>query len=79
MSLVGIRDGSSGSRRPVDVRVAPKAPEGQTPPLAQQTGAHRDDRPYRAGRAADWIKVKNRRQLAMSRVMEGCVSINPFA
>jgi bifunctional non-homologous end joining protein LigD len=30
----------------------------------------RRDRPYRAGRSKDWIKVKNRRHPAMSRVME---------
>ncbi|SDF02289.1 ATP dependent DNA ligase domain-containing protein [Bradyrhizobium brasilense] len=30
---------------------------------------HRD-RPYRAGRSRDWIKVKNRNHPAMSRVME---------
>ena len=30
----------------------------------------RVDRPYRAGRSPDWIKVKNRKHPAMSRVME---------
>jgi ATP-dependent DNA ligase len=30
----------------------------------------RSDRPYRAGRSKDWIKVKNRKHPAMSRVME---------
>ena len=30
----------------------------------------RVDRPYRAGRSTDWIKVKNRKHPAMSRVME---------
>src|SRR6185312_3558328 len=30
----------------------------------------RSDRPYRAGRSKDWIKVKNRRHPAMSRVMD---------
>jgi bifunctional non-homologous end joining protein LigD len=30
----------------------------------------RADRPYRAGRSPDWIKVKNRKHPAMSRVME---------
>ena len=30
----------------------------------------RSDRPYRAGRSKDWIKVKNRKHPALSRVME---------
>ena len=30
----------------------------------------RADRPYRAGRSPDWIKVKNRKHPAMSRVMD---------
>lgn len=30
----------------------------------------RRDRPYRAGRSKDWIKVKNRKHPAMARVME---------
>jgi bifunctional non-homologous end joining protein LigD len=30
----------------------------------------RADRPYRAGRSPDWVKVKNRKHPAMSRVME---------
>ena len=30
----------------------------------------RRDRPYRAGRSPDWIKVKNRKHPAMSRVMD---------
>jgi bifunctional non-homologous end joining protein LigD len=30
----------------------------------------RADRPYRAGRSMDWVKVKNRRHPAMSRVMD---------
>jgi bifunctional non-homologous end joining protein LigD len=30
----------------------------------------RSDRPYRAGRSKDWIKVKNREHPALSRVME---------
>ena len=30
----------------------------------------RRDRPYRAGRSPDWIKVKNRKHPAMARVME---------
>ena len=30
----------------------------------------RRDRPYRAGRSPDWIKVKNREHPAMYRVME---------
>jgi bifunctional non-homologous end joining protein LigD len=30
----------------------------------------RSDRPYRAGRSKDWIKVKNRRHPALSRVMD---------
>ena len=30
----------------------------------------RADRPYRAGRSKDWVKVKNREHPAMSRVME---------
>jgi bifunctional non-homologous end joining protein LigD len=31
----------------------------------------RSDRPYRGGRSTDWIKVKNRKHPAMSRVMDG--------
>jgi bifunctional non-homologous end joining protein LigD len=30
----------------------------------------RSDRPYRGGRSKDWIKVKNRKHPALSRVME---------
>jgi bifunctional non-homologous end joining protein LigD len=30
----------------------------------------RVDRPYRAGRSKDWVKVKNRKHPAMSRVMD---------
>ena len=30
----------------------------------------RADRPYRAGRSRDWVKVKNRKHPAMARVME---------
>jgi bifunctional non-homologous end joining protein LigD len=30
----------------------------------------RSDRPYRAGRSKDWVKVKNRRHPAMDRVMD---------
>jgi bifunctional non-homologous end joining protein LigD len=30
----------------------------------------RSDRPYRPGRSKDWIKVKNRRHPALSRVMD---------
>jgi ATP-dependent DNA ligase len=30
----------------------------------------RADRPYRAGRSPDWVKVKNRKHPAMSRVMD---------
>jgi ATP-dependent DNA ligase len=30
----------------------------------------RSDRPYRAGRSKDWVKVKNRTHPAMERVME---------
>jgi bifunctional non-homologous end joining protein LigD len=30
----------------------------------------RSDRPYRAGRSKDWIKVKNRKHPALSRVMD---------
>ena len=30
----------------------------------------RSDRSYRAGRSRDWIKVKNRKHPALSRVME---------
>jgi ATP-dependent DNA ligase len=30
----------------------------------------RTDRPYRAGRCKDWVKVKNREHPAMARVME---------
>ena len=30
----------------------------------------RADRPYRAGRSPHWVKVKNRKHPAMSRVME---------
>jgi ATP-dependent DNA ligase len=30
----------------------------------------RRDRPYRAGRSKDWIKIKNRKHPAMERVME---------
>ena len=30
----------------------------------------RSDRPYRAGRSKDWIKVENRKHPALSRVME---------
>jgi bifunctional non-homologous end joining protein LigD len=34
----------------------------------------RRDRPYRAGRSKPWVKVKNRKHPAMSRVMETMVS-----
>ena len=34
----------------------------------------RGDRPYRGGRSKDWVKVKNRKHPAMSRVMEAFVS-----
>jgi hypothetical protein len=34
----------------------------------------RRDRPYQAGRSKHWIKVKNRKHLAMSRVMESVAS-----
>ena len=30
----------------------------------------RSDRPYRTGRSKDWIKVKNRKHPAMSRVVD---------
>jgi bifunctional non-homologous end joining protein LigD len=30
----------------------------------------RSDRPYRPGRSKDWIKVKNRKHPALSRVMD---------
>jgi bifunctional non-homologous end joining protein LigD len=30
----------------------------------------RADRPYRAGRSPDWVKVKNRKHPAISRVMD---------
>jgi bifunctional non-homologous end joining protein LigD len=30
----------------------------------------RRDRPYRAGRSPDWVKVKNRKHPAMDRVKE---------
>jgi bifunctional non-homologous end joining protein LigD len=30
----------------------------------------RRDRPYRAGRSPDWVKVKNRQHPAMQRIME---------
>ena len=30
----------------------------------------RADRPYRAGRSKDWVKVKNRKRPAMSRVQD---------
>jgi hypothetical protein len=30
----------------------------------------RADRPYRAGRSKDWVKVKNRKHPAMSRAMD---------
>jgi len=30
----------------------------------------RADRPYRAGRSKDWVKIKNRKHPAMNRVME---------
>ena len=30
----------------------------------------RSERPYRAGRSKDWIKVKNRKHPALSRVMD---------
>jgi bifunctional non-homologous end joining protein LigD len=30
----------------------------------------RADRPYRAGRAKDWIKMKNRKHKAMERVTD---------
>jgi len=33
-------------------------------------GSKRSDRPYRAGRSKDWVKVKNRTHPAMERVME---------
>jgi bifunctional non-homologous end joining protein LigD len=33
----------------------------------------RSDRPYRGGRSKDWIKIKNRKHPAMSRVMEAFV------
>jgi len=33
----------------------------------------RRDRPYRAGRSKHWIKIKNRKRPAMSRVMDAFV------
>jgi bifunctional non-homologous end joining protein LigD len=35
------------------------------------------DRPYRAGRSRDWIKVKNRKHPAASRVMDAFSSSGP--
>jgi len=32
----------------------------------------RADRPYRAGRSKDWVKVKNRKHPALSRVQDAC-------
>jgi bifunctional non-homologous end joining protein LigD len=36
----------------------------------------RRDRPYQAGRSKHWVKVKNRKHPAMSRVMEGGIAMN---
>jgi hypothetical protein len=38
--------------------------------VAAISSAPRRDRPYRAGRSRHWVKVKNRKHLVMSRVME---------
>jgi bifunctional non-homologous end joining protein LigD len=39
----------------------------------------RRDRPYRSGRSKHWVKVKNRRHPAMSRVMEAFFRIDSTA
>jgi bifunctional non-homologous end joining protein LigD len=36
----------------------------------------RRDRPYQAGRSTHWMKVKNRKPPAMSRVMESVVRVS---
>ena len=42
----------------------------EEPDVRLAVGWKRADRPYRAGRSPDWIKVKNRKHPAMSRVMD---------
>ena len=66
------------ARRPDGIFVAPFEQGEISPDLfraACRMGleglvSKRRDRPYRAGRSKDWIKVKNRKHPAMERVME---------
>jgi len=66
------------TRRPVGIFVAPFE-QGEIGPdlfrAACRMGleglvSKRWDRPYRAGRSKDWVKIKNKSHPAMSRVME---------
>jgi ATP-dependent DNA ligase len=66
------------ARRPDGIFVAPFE-QGEIGPdlfrAACNTGlegmvSKRTDRPYRAGRSKDWVKIKNRNHPAMDRVME---------
>jgi ATP-dependent DNA ligase len=60
-------------RRPDGIFVAPFE-QGEIGPdlfrAACGMGAKRRDRPYQSGRSKYWVKVKNRKHPAMSRVME---------
>ena len=66
------------SRRPDGIFIAPFERDEIGPDLfraACNMGleglvSKRRDRPYRAGRSPDWIKVKNRKHPAMERVMD---------
>ncbi len=53
---------------------ATSASWAKLPKLLRQPGIDADglagNRPYRAGRSPDWIKVKNRKHPAMSRVAD---------
>jgi len=66
------------ARRPDGIFVAPFEQGKIGPDLFEQACkfgleglvSKRKDRPYRAGRPADWVKVKNRKHPAMSRVAD---------
>jgi bifunctional non-homologous end joining protein LigD len=66
------------ARRPEGIFVAPLEQGEIGPDLFQSACkfgleglvSKRGDRPYRAGRSPDWVKVKNRKHPAMERVKE---------
>jgi bifunctional non-homologous end joining protein LigD len=72
------------ARRPEGIFVAPYE-QGEIGPdlfrAACRMGleglvSQRRDRPYQAGRSKHWVKVKNRKHPAMSRVMESFAQIH---